>query len=196
MADYDPAYAALTDGTYGDPFALLGPHGNIVRALLPGAHGVEILSRKTNKTLAAMSGGPLFEATLKQPEPYLLKIDWGGTVQITEDPYSFGLLLSDFDLFLLGEGKHRDMASCLGAQPLSIGDVPGVRFAVWAPNARRVGHRKFQRLGWPPPPDARPHRRHLGNFHPPPRPRRNLQIRNSGPARHPAAQSRPDGAPG
>ncbi len=47
-------------------------------------------------------------------------------------------LLSDYDLFLLGEGRHRDMATCLGAQIMTIGDDAGVRFAVWAPNARRV----------------------------------------------------------
>jgi 1,4-alpha-glucan branching enzyme len=47
-------------------------------------------------------------------------------------------LLSDFDIFLLGEGRHRDMGSCLGAQIMTIGDLTGVRFAVWAPNARRV----------------------------------------------------------
>jgi 1,4-alpha-glucan branching enzyme len=143
MADHNKAndahaYDALIDGVHGDPFAILGPHGDTIRALLPGARGVEILSRKTNKILAAMSGGPLFEADLKTPEPYLLKIDWGGAVQITEDPYSFGLLLSDFDLYLLGQGRHREVATCLGAQPLSVDDVPGVRFAVWAPNARRV----------------------------------------------------------
>src|SRR5580698_5521051 len=47
-------------------------------------------------------------------------------------------LLSSFDLFLLGEGTHRELASCLGAQLVTIADTPGVRFALWAPNARRV----------------------------------------------------------
>jgi 1,4-alpha-glucan branching enzyme len=47
-------------------------------------------------------------------------------------------LLSSFDLFLLGEGTHRELASCLGAQLVTIADQPGIRFAVWAPNARRV----------------------------------------------------------
>jgi 1,4-alpha-glucan branching enzyme len=47
-------------------------------------------------------------------------------------------LLSDFDVFLLGEGRHRNMGSCLGAQVMTIDGVAGVRFAVWAPNAQRV----------------------------------------------------------
>ena len=41
---------ALANGTFGDPFAALGPHdtmtGRIVRAYLPGALEVEVLSRK------------------------------------------------------------------------------------------------------------------------------------------------------
>jgi 1,4-alpha-glucan branching enzyme len=47
-------------------------------------------------------------------------------------------LLSDFDVFLLAEGRHRDIGTCLGAQLMTIGDVSGVRFAVWAPNAQCV----------------------------------------------------------
>ena len=76
----------------------------------------------------------------------MLTIDWGAEqVQVTEDPYSFGLLLSDFDLFLLAEGTHRDLGACLGAQLMKIDDVPGVRFAVWAPNAQpRLRGRQFQ----------------------------------------------------
>jgi len=45
------------------------------------------------------------------------------------------VLLSDLDLFLFGEGNHRQLWQFLGAQPLPEG---GVRFAVWAPNARSV----------------------------------------------------------
>ena len=46
----DPAAAhALSEGSVGDPFALLGPHqdsrGVILRAYLPGAHRVEALTR-------------------------------------------------------------------------------------------------------------------------------------------------------
>jgi 1,4-alpha-glucan branching enzyme len=140
MHDFAAQFEALTHGTHGDPFSLLGPHGDIVRLLLPGAKHVA-LSKPDGSHLSTarlVYGGALFEAALPHPQPYQLRIDWGSAVQTTEDPYSFGLLLSDFDLFLLAEGTHRDLASCLGAQPLSINDIPGIRFAVWAPNARRV----------------------------------------------------------
>ncbi len=59
-------------------------------------------------------------------------------MQETEDPYSFGLLLGDVDLHLFNEGRHFQLAHCLGAQAMTIDGIAGVRFAVWAPNARRV----------------------------------------------------------
>jgi 1,4-alpha-glucan branching enzyme len=45
------------------------------------------------------------------------------------------LLLGDIDIHLFGEGTHRRLWDLLGANPRASG---GVRFAVWAPNARRV----------------------------------------------------------
>ena len=141
MLDLNPAFDALVHGVHGDPFALLGPHGNVVRALLPGAVGVRVISRKSGAVLGEMRpvyDGILFDTFVETPEPYCLSIDWGGGVQVTEDPYSFPPLLSDFDLYLLAEGRHRDLGGCLGAQAMTVDGVAGVRFALWAPNARRV----------------------------------------------------------
>ncbi len=139
------ALAALVEGHNGDPFAVLGPHatvnGFIVRALQPGARQVEIFSRASGEKLAVMAQAHpagLFVANLPKIEPYYFAIAWDGAVQETEDPYSFPLLLGAFDLYLLAEGKHRDIGGCLGARVLSVEGIPGVRFAVWAPNARRV----------------------------------------------------------
>ena len=39
---------------------------------------------------------------------------------------------------MFNEGRHFELAHCLGAQSLTIDGVNGVRFAVWAPNATRV----------------------------------------------------------
>ncbi|HAP77061.1 MAG TPA: 1,4-alpha-glucan branching enzyme, partial [Acidimicrobiaceae bacterium] len=49
--------------------------------------------------------------------------------------YARGVLLSDLDLHLFGEGNHRRLWQFLGAHPRPEG---GVRFAVWAPNATAV----------------------------------------------------------
>jgi len=46
--------------------------------------------------------------------------------------------LTDFDLHLLAEGTHDRSYDKLGAHPAEQDGVVGVRFAVWAPNAREV----------------------------------------------------------
>jgi 1,4-alpha-glucan branching enzyme len=46
--------------------------------------------------------------------------------------------LTDFDLYLFGEGKHERIYDKLGAHVHGDGATAGTRFAVWAPNAERV----------------------------------------------------------
>ena len=47
-------------------------------------------------------------------------------------------LLTDYDLYLFGEGNHTRIYDKLGAHPMTLDGVEGVHFAVWAPNANRV----------------------------------------------------------
>ncbi|TRL32763.1 1,4-alpha-glucan branching protein GlgB [Rhizobium straminoryzae] len=139
------ALDALVDGRHGDPFALLGPHpaqgATIIRAFLPGAEGVEILSRDGSGTrfrMHAIHPGGIFAAAIDRGDAYRLRIQWPEAVQETEDPYAFGLLLGDLDLHLIGQGTHYDLGRTLGARAMEVDGVSGVRFSVWAPNARRV----------------------------------------------------------
>src|ERR1700733_6105412 len=142
----DPAAAqALAGGNVGDPFALLGPHptdgGVILRAYLPGAQAVEALAADGSvlAELLPIQLPGLYAAMIPAPCAYRYRIRWrGGVVQETEDPYSYGLLLGDVDVYLLAEGRHQELGRVLGAQAMRIDSVDGVRFAVWAPNARRV----------------------------------------------------------
>jgi len=46
--------------------------------------------------------------------------------------------ISDFDLYLFGEGTHERIYEKLGAHLSPAGAAAGTRFAVWAPNAERV----------------------------------------------------------
>ena len=132
---------ALTEGRHGDPFALLGPHDGLLRSFQPGATTVEVLARDGSASLGALEQvhpSGLFEGRPSRLVPYVLRITWPGAVQETEDPYSFGLLLGELDLHLFSEGRHREIGKVLGAQFRETEGVWGVRFAVWAPNARRV----------------------------------------------------------
>jgi 1,4-alpha-glucan branching enzyme len=45
-------------------------------------------------------------------------------------------LLTDFDVYLIGQGKHYSLYQKLGSHPIELNGVQGVYFAVWAPNAR------------------------------------------------------------
>ncbi|KDO00111.1 1,4-alpha-glucan branching protein GlgB [Pseudomonas donghuensis] len=137
---------ALVNAKHADPFAVLGPHpdgagGQFVRAYLPNALNVRVLARDDSRVLAVLEQGPvpgLFITRLAEQQPYLLQINWAGGEQVTEDPYSFGPVLGDMDLYLFAEGNHRDLSGAMGAQSVKVEGVDGVRFSVWAPNARRV----------------------------------------------------------
>jgi 1,4-alpha-glucan branching enzyme len=132
-------FMAVQNGIFGDLFSLMGPHDGVIRAMLPGAAAVEVAGDdgKILQPMHRIEGSDIFEAE-SCPHDYRLRIDWGGTVQVVEDVYAFGTLLSDYDIHLLKEGRHRDLGRCLGAHVMQIVSVDGVRFAVWAPNARRV----------------------------------------------------------
>jgi 1,4-alpha-glucan branching enzyme len=136
---------ALVRAEHGDPFSILGPHpdgeGLLVRAFLPNALGVDVLERSGGRVLAAMEQGQVpgfFFTRLTHAQPYLLRIRWAGGEQVTEDPFSFGPQLGEMDMYLFSEGNHREIGRVFGAQPMEVDGVQGVRFAVWAPNARRV----------------------------------------------------------
>src|SRR5690606_11624114 len=47
-------------------------------------------------------------------------------------------LLGELDMHLIAEGRHWELADCLGAHVMEVAGRQGTRFAVWAPNARRV----------------------------------------------------------
>ncbi|MDO3433904.1 1,4-alpha-glucan branching protein GlgB [Rhizobium sp. CBN3] len=136
---------ALIEGRHGDPFSILGPHESggmtIVRVYLPGAEGLDLIEAASGREVTPFSiahPSGLFAAAMGSRMPYRLRITWPDGEQITEDPYSFGLLLGELDLHLISEGTHYSLSRTLGAVEMSVDDVAGVRFAVWAPNARRV----------------------------------------------------------
>jgi len=134
----------LANGQLADPFAVLGPHKEgekaCIRVYLPGALTVQVRigDRKPVELAAAAPAGLFVGYLLDSPSRYLLEIEWPSAVQITEDPYSFPPLLSDLDLHLINEGRHFQLGRTLGAHVCRNAEVSGVRFAVWAPNARSV----------------------------------------------------------
>ncbi|RBL67129.1 1,4-alpha-glucan branching enzyme, partial [Pseudomonas sp. MWU13-2625] len=125
------AIDALVRAEHRDPFAILGPHGDgaggqFIRAFLPGALSVQVLDRDQQQVLGSLQAGEvpgLFVGHFPEARPYLLRIQWAGGEQVSEDPYSFGPLLGEMDLYLFAEGNHRDLSSCLGAQLTTVDGI-------------------------------------------------------------------------
>ena len=58
--------------------------------------------------------------------------------EVRDDPYRYLPTLGEFDLYLIGEGRHEQLWHVLGAHVREVGQATGTSFAVWAPNARGV----------------------------------------------------------
>ncbi|MGH3089576.1 MAG: 1,4-alpha-glucan branching protein GlgB [Rubrobacteraceae bacterium] len=139
------AAAAIVTGDHPDPFSFLGLHEEdgrpVVRVFLPGASAVEAVSTDGKRLgrLALAHPDGLFAGRVEDRAPYKLRVEWhGGAESEVEDPYRFPPITSDHDLYLFGEGNHNRLYEMLGAHPTRMEGIEGVRFAVWAPNARRV----------------------------------------------------------
>jgi len=143
----DALLQALAEARHADPFGVLGPHvesdGVVIRAIVPTADRVTVTrngSAPIDMTRRHPSG--IFEATIAgatEIPDYRLRVSFhGGAAGEIDDPYRYGRVLSDYDLYLFGEGKHTRIYDQLGAHPMTVGNAAGVHFAVWAPNAKRV----------------------------------------------------------
>ena len=142
----------LLAGSHDDPHSLLGPHYGkdartlTLRALIPDAEQVcacFAVQPEMIYELQSVDARGLFEAALADIAPgsgYRLCVrDTDGHRSVFLDPYAFpDFSFSDFDLHLFGAGNHYRINEKLGAHPLSVNGIPGVGFALWAPNADGV----------------------------------------------------------
>ncbi|MFC0846022.1 1,4-alpha-glucan branching enzyme [Streptomyces noboritoensis] len=135
--------ARLLAGAHHDPHGLLGAHpvrgGITFRVLRPYAQAVTVLAKGLRAELHDEGDG-LFSGVLPLPEvpPYSLLVTYDDNEIEVEDPYRFLPALGELDLHLIGEGRHEELWTALGARPMTHQGVPGTRFTVWAPNALGV----------------------------------------------------------
>ena len=144
-AKLEPDVQRLLEFRLHDPRLVLGlkpvdGDNAFVRVWLPNAQRVELVSLRVE--LARVPGTALFEWTGPRnglTAPY--RIRWqahDGRWHEQYDPYSFPLQIEEADLARFAEGGHIHAHRFLGAHALTNSGVPGIRFAVWAPNAERV----------------------------------------------------------
>ncbi|MFE8115794.1 1,4-alpha-glucan branching enzyme [Brenneria goodwinii] len=148
MLEFSDAINSLISGHYADPFSLLGMHktsnGIEVRALLPDAQAAWVIEAHNGRKVAQLSRYDergFFCAVLPRRKNlfhYQLAVTWQQETYLIEDPYRFGPLLQDLDIWLLAEGTHLRPYERLGAHLETLDGVAGTRFSVWAPNAQRV----------------------------------------------------------
>jgi 1,4-alpha-glucan branching enzyme len=150
------ALAPVVYGYHSNPFEVLGPHqvedegrqALAIRAYLPESQQVWLVDQQHGNSLPMRRIHPagLFEA-ICSPEIYdsegertykFCSVNQAGEETTMHDPYSFPSLLTDYDLHLLGEGRHWDSYQRLGAHRRTIRGVEGINFTVWAPNSESV----------------------------------------------------------
>lgn len=140
----------IVHGDHPDPFSVLGLHrvslaegpSTIARAFFPEARQVEVIGADGEVfPLEQVHPAGFFAGQIDAPEDvdYTLRVKWseGQPIEL-EDPYRFPSSMGEMDIYLLAEGKDLQLYRKLGAHPMTLDGVAGVRFAVWAPNAQRV----------------------------------------------------------
>jgi 1,4-alpha-glucan branching enzyme len=156
VSELEQDIALLLRAENRDPFRLLGPHivegGEesrlVVRGFFPRAKQASVTLEDHAEPIPArrIAQDGLFEADLPiyphlpiSPDIYRWRIEEEAQpAREVHDTYAFPPLLSDFDLYLIGEGTHYQKYEKMGAHLAVVDGVAGVQFGVWAPNAMRV----------------------------------------------------------
>jgi len=134
----------LMHGENHDPHAILGIHfaenaeNKVIRLWRPGANQIHFELQGQQVEAKKIHAAGLFEysvPTTITASDYRV-FHHNGT--LSHDPYAFWPTIGDLDLYLFGKGVHYELYKMLGARLTNHQGVDGVKFAVWAPNAKRV----------------------------------------------------------
>ena len=140
------AIAALMAANHGDPFAVLGPHrvgprAWEVRAVLPEARAATLVMDGRTAPFEKRHPDGFWVARVEGEHRPLYEIEvesWDGAKRRRYDPYVFGSSIEQYDVAALREVGTNLVYRMLGAQSGQLDGIDGFRFAVWAPNARKV----------------------------------------------------------
>ncbi len=148
----------VSNAEFYNPHAILGahmanyPHADqtTIRVLRPMATSVSIITQngeypanhEYNGVFIAVVPSATTEHGYSVPD-YRVRVSYadGGTF-VEDDSYRYLPTVGEMDTYLFGEGRHERLWEALGAHVRHysdpMGDVTGVSFAVWAPNAHAV----------------------------------------------------------
>ena len=142
----------IVAGQHHDPHSVLGAHpgpdGVIIRALRPLATSVTAVLDDGRRLPMEHVHQGVFAVTVPDEKVpgYRIAAAYGSASgsgsgsgeDVRDDPYRHLPTLGDFDLYLIGEGRHEELWRVLGAHVREMGQTTGASFAVWAPNAHGV----------------------------------------------------------
>ncbi|WP_423183464.1 1,4-alpha-glucan branching protein GlgB [Arthrobacter sp. NyZ413] len=139
-------------GAHHAPHSVLGAHlddhGHVtIRTVKHLAKSVTVVTEAGTTPMVHESDG-IWVAVLEPIQAahvpdYRLEVVYGDSGPRTvNDPYHYLPTVGELDLHLIGEGRHERLWDALGAHiqhyRSPLGDVDGVSFSVWAPNAQAV----------------------------------------------------------
>jgi len=149
--EFKETIKAIVRGQYGNPFSVLGMHQVVkknksaiaIRTFQPYTKSVKVRynNGSSSKEMVKLDSKGFYETVFTDKNeffPYTLQIEKDNTTYEITDPYSYGPLISDFDLQIWGEGNHTKAYELLGAHIKEIDGVRGTHFVVCAPSASRV----------------------------------------------------------
>src|SRR6185437_5407120 len=125
------AFDSLASARNADPFSVLGPHvgsdGVVIRTFQPAADRVAVARGDETADMTRVHSSGVFEACFREAAglfDYRLRVVYpGGFTSEIDDPYRYGRVISDYDLYLFGEGNHTRIYDKLGAHIIKMGLV-------------------------------------------------------------------------
>lgn len=138
---------AVAQGSHYLPHSVLGAHlgqGSVtIRTVHKLADAVDVVTAHgTCPATHERSGVWVAVLPLDHIPDYRVEVTYGDQKTLVDDPYRFLPTLGEMDTYLISEGRHEELWEVLGSHLKhysgEMGEVEGVAFAVWAPNARAV----------------------------------------------------------
>ena len=143
----DPYFAQqlqlVFNAEHYNPHAILGLHDyfdghKVIRIWRPGAQQVHLELFGKDVTAHRLDEAGLFEFIVPGNTTYEDYRIWHQNGLLAYDPYAFWPTVGELDQYLFGQGVHYQIYNILGAHPIVHQGVKGIKFAVWAPSAKRV----------------------------------------------------------
>lgn len=138
-----PEVRLLLDNGYHDPHRFLGLHpldekNQVIRLWRPKALSVhlEVFEKIVEATRVDDAGLFEYKVPLRTTHNDYRIYHQNGL--LAHDPYAFWPTLGELDIHLFNRGVHYELYKALGAHVIEHQGCVGTKFAVWAPNAKRV----------------------------------------------------------